>query len=111
MNELLGTELEDAELWVSKAAHRHIALDHPDDYKIVLPRLAYVISDPSYVGQKPGNPDNFYLVRKFGGVEGAVLVAVGVERNKFGTYNVRSSYLISEADVQRYKEAGHLWIV
>lgn len=111
INKLLGTELDDAEVWASKAAHRHIATDHPDDYKNVIPNLSLVIEDPNYVGQKPGNPGNFYLVRKIRGQTGAILVAIGIELNKHGTYNLRSAYTISEDDIQRYRAAGHLWIV
>ena len=33
INRRLGTELVDADVWASKAAHRHFAVDHPDDYE------------------------------------------------------------------------------
>ncbi|MEP3074320.1 hypothetical protein [Maricaulis sp.] len=111
INRILGLELEAADLWVSKAAHQHIAEDHPQDYKVVMPNLGATVQAPAYVGQKPGNSNNFYLVRRVQEASGAVLVAVGIERNKHGTYNVRSSYLISDEDIQRYREAGHLHVI
>ncbi|WP_323761138.1 hypothetical protein [Maricaulis sp.] len=111
INQTLGTELEDADLWVSKAAHRHIALDHPNDYLTVLPNLSRVIEDPAYVGQKPGQADNFYLFRKIHDKDRAVLIAIGIRRNRYGTYNLRSAYAISDANIQRYRMAGHLRIL
>ena len=111
INQTLGTELVEAEVWLSKAAHRHIALDHPDDYKSVVQNLGLIINDPAYVGQRPGRTDNFYLVRRVRDEGRAILVAIGIQQNRYGTYNVRSAYTISEADIQRYRQAGHLHIL
>ena len=111
INQTLGTELVEAEVWLSKAAHRHIALDHPDDYKSVVQNLGLIIDDPAYVGQRPGRTDNFYLVRRVRDEGRAILVAIGIQQNRYGTYNVRSAYTISEADIQRYRQAGHLHIL
>ncbi|BDW99490.1 hypothetical protein [Maricaulis maris] len=110
INRRLGTELVDADVWASKAAHRHFAVDHPDDYNLVVANLGLVIEDPGYIGQKPGNADNFYLVRNVPGLDSSVLVAIGIRLNKHGTYNLRSAYTVSHTDIQRYRAAGHLWI-
>ncbi|MBI1263770.1 MAG: hypothetical protein GC187_03435 [Alphaproteobacteria bacterium] len=111
INRALGLELDAAPVWMSKAAHRHIALDHPDDYPRIIDRLGEVISRPAYVGQKPGISDNFYVVRNLRDVSSPILVAVGIELSTFGSYNLRSAYCISKEDVDRYRQSGHLFIV
>src|SRR4051794_13765583 len=64
INSALGTELEIADVWVSRAAHQHIALDHPDDYRAVIANIVEIIRSPTWAGQDPRHGDNFYLVRR-----------------------------------------------
>lgn len=109
INAALGTELEVCDVWVSKLAHQHIALDHPDDYAAVKANIIDIITNPTWVGQDPRHGDNFYLVRRTP-QEGAdaVLIAIGLEVNEFGTYNVRTAYAIGEEDILTRRLRGSL---
>lgn len=50
VNRALGTELEVADVWVSKACHAHIADDHPDDYPVIMANLIDILRYPTYAG-------------------------------------------------------------
>lgn len=109
INRALGTELDPADVWVSKAAHRHIAEDHPDDYALVKANIIDIITSPTYVGQDPKHGGNFYLVRRVGGNdEVPVLIAIGLEMTAHGTYSIRTAYSISEDDVNARRLRGSL---
>lgn len=103
INGVLGTELDVADVWVSKACHAHIALDHPNDYPIIKANIIDIIREPSMVGQDPQHGKNFYLVKKIPDDEGEgfSMVAIGLEVSKFDTYSVKSAYIISQADVTK----------
>lgn len=112
INRALGTELEAGYAWLSSVAHRHIAVDHGDDYGICIAHLEVVIGRPMYVRQSDRHARNFELIRRIE-VDGRplMLVAVSLERNEQGNYNVRSSYLIKETDLERKKRSGSLKLV
>ena len=109
INAALGTELDPGDVWVSKAAHQHIAVDHADDYAAVKANIIDIITAPTWVGQDPKHAENFYLVRRVPqqGKE-AVLIAIGLEPNEYGTYNVRTAYAISEDDILARRLRGSL---
>jgi hypothetical protein len=109
INAALGTELDPADVWVSKAAHQHIALDHADDYPATKANIVDIITAPMWVGQDPKHGANFYLVRRVA-QEGAdaVLIAIGLEPNEYGTYSVRTAYAISDADILARRLRGSL---
>ena len=109
INAALGTELDSGDVWVSKAAHQHIALDHPDDYVAIKANIVDIVTAPTYVGQDPKHGSNFYLVRRVPqqGTD-AVLIAIGFELNSHGTYNVRTAYAISEKDIASRRLRGSL---
>jgi hypothetical protein len=110
INRVLGTELDVADVWVSKAAHQHIALDHAADYDAVKANIIEIIRSPTWVGQDPKQANNFYLVRRVerpGGIE-PLLIAIGLEPSVHGTYNVRTGYAISEEDVLTRRLRGSL---
>jgi hypothetical protein len=110
INAALGTELDIADVWVSKAAHQHIALDHPADYDAVKANIIEIIRSPTWVGQDPKHGDNFYLVRRIEREEGIapLLIAIGLEQSEFGTYNVRTAYAIGEDDILNRRLRGSL---
>ena len=112
INRVLGTELEAGRAWLSSIAHRHIAVDHSDDYSICIANLELVISQPMYVRQSDRHARNFELIRRID-VEGRplMLVAVSLERNHQGNYNVRSSYLITGKDLEKKKRSGSLKLI
>lgn len=110
INAALGTELEPSDVWVSKAAHQHIALDHPADYDAVKANIIEIIRSPTWAGQDPKHGRNFYLVRRVlreGGLE-PLLISIGLEPSAHGTYNVRTGYSISEADILTRRLRGSL---
>lgn len=110
INSALGTELEPSDVWVSKAAHQHIALDHPEDYEAVKANIIEIIRSPTWAGQDPKQSENFYLVRRVdqGAGKDALLIAIGLERSEHGTYNVRTGYSISDEDILTRRLRGSL---
>jgi hypothetical protein len=112
INAILGTDLEPGSARLSMRAHEHIATDHPDDYAICLDVLAQAIAAPSFVGQDPTQRANFVLVKRVGLEDGrAVLVAIGLEIDRYGFYGVRSSYLIPQKTIDARRQARRLFIV
>lgn len=110
INKALGTELDAADVWVSKACHSHIAIDHPEDYPIIKAHMIDIIREPTMVGQDSGHGRNFYLVKRIIDDEGKEfgLIALGLELSIYGTYNVRSAYRISQKDVMSRRLKGAL---
>lgn len=109
INAALGTELEVADVWVSKVAHQHIALDHPEDYPAVKANIIDIITSPTWVGQDPKHGGNFYLVRRVPQDDkNAILVAIGLGPSEHGTYSVRTAYAIGEDDILTRRLRGSL---
>jgi hypothetical protein len=112
INALLMLELEPGEAWLSQAAHRHIATDHADCYEICMEHIVRVVTAPTFVGQAPHHGGNIELIGRIPMGDGkSVLVAVGLTPNNFGNYNVRSSYVIDEKDLDNRKRSGRAKIV
>ena len=111
INRFLSTELEVADVWVSKACHAHIAEDHPDDYPVIKANLIDALRSPTYAGQDARHGGAFYLVKR---VEPGVLdrdyalVVISLEVSQHGTYNVRSAYTIKQSDVDSRRLNGAL---
>ena len=102
INKALGTELDAADVWVSKACHTHIAEDHPDDHGVIMANIVDILSTPTYAGQDPKNGSGFYLVKRIDPDHDDghfALVAIALELSKHGTYNVKSAYTIKKDDV------------
>ena len=111
VNRALGTELETADVWVSKACHAHIADDHPDDYPVIMANLIDILRSPTYAGQDAHNSNGFYLIKKVGagvGDRDFALVAIALELSQHGTYNVKSAYTIKQSDVDSRRLKGAL---
>lgn len=109
INRALNTDLESADVWVSKACHQHIATDHPDDYDLIIANIVDIIRSPTWIGQDPAHGGNFYVVKRLliGSSDPEfALVAIGLEVSAHGTYNVRSAYGISQEDVDRRRLNG-----
>jgi hypothetical protein len=114
INHALQTELEVADVWVSKACHSHIADDHPDDYPVIMANLLDVLLSPTYAGQDPRHGGAFYLVKRVElGVQDRhfALVAIALEVSQHGTYNVKSAYTIKQADVDSRRLNGALKVL
>ncbi len=110
INRAIDTELDVADVWVSKACHAHIAIDHPEDYPIIKANIIDIIRNPTMVGQDPQHGENFYLVKKVPADEGEgfSMVAIGLEPSQFGNYNVRTAYIISQDDIDTRRLRGSL---
>lgn len=113
INSALGTELEPGEVWLSKIAHEHIAIDHADDYPFIMAAIVEIVTGPLYVGQDPKHGGNFYLVKALppDAPNPHGLVAIGFERNKFGNYNVRTAYAINQDTVNQRRAAKRLHVM
>lgn len=112
VNRVLGTELDPADVWISKACHRHIAEDHPVDYEIIMANIVEIVADPTWIGQDPRHSANFYLVKRIVADSKdvpAILVAIGLTLNAHGTYSAKSAYRISQADIdtRRLRKSLH----
>lgn len=109
INRALGTELDVADVWISKACHAHIADDHPEDYPVIIANIIDILTAPMYAGRDAHNPDGCYLVKKVqtpvAGREFA-LVAIGLELSRHGTYNVKSAYTIKQQDIDSRRLKG-----
>jgi len=111
INIAIGTELEPGDARLSRAAHRHMAEDHPADYPVCIASLPTAIPSPTYIGQDPSHAGNFVLVKRVGLLDGrAVLVAIGLERGRAGIYTIRTSYLIPQRTIDARRLAGRLKI-
>lgn len=114
INRALASELDAAEVWVSKACHRHIALDHPEDYDVVMANLADCLEQPTYAGQDARHGSGFYLVKRVAtGVAGRdfLLIAIALELSVHGTYNVKIAYTIRQHDVDSRRLKGTLKVL
>jgi hypothetical protein len=62
------------------------------------------------VGQDPAHGRNFYLVKRIMDEQGKefAMIALGLELSRFGTYNVRSAYRISQESVTTRRLRGSL---
>lgn len=114
INKALGTELDVADVWVSKACHGHIADAHPDDYHVVMANIVDILRSPTYAGQDAHNPKGFYLVKRIEvPIDGRefVLVAIALELSAYGTYNVKSAYTIKQEQVDSRRLKGALKVL
>lgn len=114
INRALGTELDVADVWISKACHGHIADDHPTDYPIIMANIVEILRSPTYAGQDAQNGNGFYLVKRIDPpVEGRefALVAIALELSPHGTYNVKSAYTIKQQDVDSRRLKGALKVL
>jgi hypothetical protein len=101
INRTLDLEIEAGNVVLSVRAEDHIKRDHPADYAVVMASLAQVGSNPGYIGQAPHHADNIEMVRRIvtDDTQSIVLVAIRLERNYYGNYNVVSAYCIREEQI------------
>jgi hypothetical protein len=109
INATIGTSLAPGEVTVSKAAHAHIALDHPTEYPAIMAALANIVANPAFVGQDPKHPHAFYLVEAVTSPLGShALVAIGFQRDKTGHYRVKSAYALKASQFAGRLQTGRL---
>lgn len=103
---ILKEELLPGAAYLSARAHEHIALDHPDDYDFCIRNIKQAIEEPTYIGKAPWHIRNFEMVRMV--EEQNMLVAIGIEPNAFGNYNIRSAYRLTYEQVRERLHNRHL---
>lgn len=108
INRTLGTELAKGDAWLSAVAHQHFAEDHADDYAICFSSLAEIIENPTWLGQAITHSANFELVSRIVGIDRIVLVAIRLQPNKYGNYNVVSVYCIKQETVDARRRSRRL---
>jgi len=109
INKTIGTELDPGEVVLSRAAQAHAARRHPADYPTLLPHLDEIVADPMYIGDDHKN-SGIELVGRPVGTRAWMLIAVTLEKDKHGRYNVVSFYPVSEGKIQSRRERGFLKI-
>ncbi len=93
INRTCGTALVSGSVTMSKAAHEHIALDHPQEYALIMQALPSLIANPVFIGRDPKHPHAFYLVDALSTPVGShAMVAIGFALSPGGTYQVKSAY-------------------
>jgi len=93
--------VEPGEVIFSVPAQNHANKNHPGHAELIIPHLSQVIENPMYVGDDFNNVGKIELVRMIPGSGGkSALVAVTVKMDK-GYYNICSSYLITQSEVDK----------
>ena len=109
VNAVLCTELLPGRALLSASAHRHVALEHPDDHRFCIQFLPLAISAPSLVGQAPRHGNNFELIRRVSRSDGReLLVAIGLAPNGDDNYRIVSASLLEREKVENRRLAGRL---
>jgi hypothetical protein len=109
INKTIGTEPGEGTAIFTRYAQQHVIRRHPEDYQLCLPHIEKVISNPTYVGDDHKN-SGIELISKVFAVSSYVLVAVGIQPDGNGRYQVHSFYRISEGKIQSRRQKGFLWV-
>ncbi len=78
------------------------------EYPICLPHVAAVVAEPLCIGDDLRNPGRIELIGRVPAIGAFLLVAVTIERDVAGRYNVCSFYPISDKKIQPRRERGFL---
>lgn len=120
VNRTLSLELGAGRVYLSARAHRHIAEDHPADYRLVIENLEIAVLEPTFLGQAPHHTRNFEAVKRIAVTEADengrvlrrryVLIAVSLVPDRHGDYRIVSGYTLKEEEVQTRRNNGRLLI-
>jgi hypothetical protein len=106
---VLGIKLQTADVWISQSAEGHIYEKHMADFTIIRANLSLAISEPDYVGWTAKNQHNITFARALNMADPSVqFVAVSLSLNKFGNYNVATSFLITRENLNGRVRTGKL---
>jgi hypothetical protein len=109
VNKTLDMEVDPGEVIFSVPAQNHANRNHPGDAALIIPHLSQVIEDPMYVGDDFNNVGKIELVRMIPNSGGkSALIAVTVEMDDKGFYNICSSYLITQSELDKKRTKGIL---
>lgn len=107
INHTLKMELAEGEVVLTRAAQIHAHRRHPEEFPLCFPHLAEVIADPLYVGDDFDNA-GIELVRRVPTINQYMLVAVRLEINAAGQYEIASFYTVSEKKIESRRAKGFL---
>jgi len=93
---------------MSGRAQIHAAKSHPEDYSRCAPHIAAIVTNPLYVGDDFKNGGKIEMISRVPAIGSAILVAVNIEIDPNGEYNVASFYPISEKKIQNRLDKGYL---
>lgn len=110
INTTLTMELEAGGVVMSGRAQLHAAKNHKDDYSRCLPHIAAIVTNPLYIGDDFKNPGKIEMISRVPAIGSAILVAVNIQRDRSGDYNVSSFYPIDEKKVGSRLDKGFLKI-
>lgn len=110
INRTIETELAEGQVILSAAAQLHAQRYHPEDFPHILPHIGAIVTAPFYVGDDHRNPGKIELIGRIPGAGIVALVAVSIEQDGDGNYNVASFYQISEEKLQTRRSRGFLKI-
>jgi len=110
INRTLGHELEPGDVIFSVRAQRHALKNHPDDYPKCLPHVGSVVQNPHYLGDDLKNPGKIEMVSRIPALGGGLLVALVIEPDADGRYNVSSCYPVGEKKIENRRQGGYLKI-
>lgn len=110
INKTLGLELEPGDVVFSSGAQRHAFRSHPGDFGNCLPHVGGVVTKPAYLGDDFKNPGKIELVARIPAMGSGLLVALVIEPDADGRYQVASMYPISARKIENRRQAQHLQI-
>jgi hypothetical protein len=108
INSCLGLEIEIGEVIFSVPAQMHAARQHPEDFPVCLPHTGTIVSAPLYVGNDFKNHGKIELISKIPALQYGILVAIHLETDASGCYNVVSLFPISYLKIESRLSKGFL---
>lgn len=104
INRTLNLELDVGPVVFSRAAQRHAAAQHPLEYPVLQPHVAAILAAPLYLGDDFRNVGKIELIGTAHGLTGFALIAITIEKDERGHYNVASLYPVSRGKIGRRRD-------
>lgn len=109
INRTLGLELEPGRVRFSARAQRHARKHHPNEFDHCLSRMHAIVAAPMFVGDDLNNPGKIELISR--DPAGGILVALEVEVDEAGCYNVCSTYVVNHQKIETRRQRGALQVL
>ncbi len=110
INRTLGHELEPGDVIFTAAAQAHAYRSHRSDFPRCLPHVGAVAITPQFLGDDFKNLGKIELVARVPSLGSGVSVALVIEPDANGRYNVCSLYPVSYRTIENRRQDGHLII-
>jgi hypothetical protein len=104
----LGVELDAGSVRLPQRIAEKICEKHPEALDIFQRNATLVLTDPTYIGEHPKHPGKVELIRRFSSEAANLLIAVALEPTPQGNYNIASAYLVSDNDIQKWRNSQRL---